>query len=170
MKEYIYSISDIEMGRGDITDDFSDDQAVAEFLEKIITDHAAEQPSPKITLVLNGDIFDFLKMEYKGELPYLITEDISLWKLEEVFKTHPGVFKAMKKFLDAHSHTNIHFVIGNHDSDIAWPSLQERIKQELGNQDRVTFDYWYKNGQFTPNMDICGFRFHASNPSTNHHP
>ncbi len=146
MKEYIYSISDIEMGRGDITDDFSDDQAVADFLEKIIADHADENPVPRITLVLNGDIFDFLKMEYKGELPYLITEEISLWKLEEALKTHPGVFKAMKKFLDANEQTYTHFVIGNHDSDIVWPALQERIKKELGNQDRVTFDYWYKNG------------------------
>ncbi|HMR00859.1 MAG TPA: hypothetical protein PKA32_00545, partial [Candidatus Gracilibacteria bacterium] len=135
MKEYIYSISDIEMGRGDITDDFSDDQAVADFLEKIIADHADENPVPRITLVLNGDIFDFLKMEYKGELPYLITEEISLWKLEEALKTHPGVFKAMKKFLDANEQTYTHFVIGNHDSDIVWPALQERIKKELGNQD-----------------------------------
>lgn len=146
MKEYIYSISDIEMGRGDITDDFSDDQAVADFLEKIIADHSDEHPTPKITLVLNGDIFDFLKMEYKGELPDLITEEISLWKLEETIKTHTAVFAAMKKFLAAHEQTFIHFVIGNHDADLAWPSLQTRIKQELGNHDRINFDYWYKNG------------------------
>lgn len=151
MREHIYSISDIEMGRGDITDDFTDDQAIADFVDRILAEHKGHSSDQKITLILNGDIFDFLKMEYKGELPRHITEEISLWKLEEVIKAHPRVFQAFKKFLAESKTHHIYFVIGNHDADLIWPALQERVKQELfpsnaTSTNRVTFDYWYTNG------------------------
>lgn len=138
MKEKIYSISDIEMGRGDITDDFSDDVRVVEFLEDI----KARNPEEKITLVLNGDIFDFLKMCYKEEYPRYITEQISLWKLEQTFQSHPKVFQALRDFLADPRH-HVHFIIGNHDADLIWPALQVRLKEKLENEDRVTFDYWF---------------------------
>lgn len=140
MKEKIYSISDIEMGRGDITDDFSDDVRVAEFLEDI----KAQNKDEKVTLVLNGDIFDFLKMCYENEYPRYITQEISFWKLEQTFQNHQKVFQALREFLADPRH-RIHFVIGNHDADLIWPALQARLKEKLGNEDRVTFDYWFKH-------------------------
>ena len=138
MDEKIFIVSDIEMGRGDITDDFSDDDAVVDFLDNI----QSSNPGDKLTLVLNGDIFDFLKMAYKGSYTRYITEEISLWKLEEVFMAHPKIFAALKKFLQAPNHI-VHFVIGNHDADLAWPALQKRLQKELGGT--ITFDYSYSN-------------------------
>lgn len=139
MKEKIYTISDTELGRGDITDDFTDDTIVASFLEKI----RATDKDEHVTLVLNGDIFDFLKMCYEGEHPRYITENISLWKLEEAIKAHPVFFKTLKTFLHDPRHA-VHFVIGNHDADLIWPALQTRLRNELDCHDRVTFDYWYR--------------------------
>lgn len=139
MQEKIYVISDIEMGRGDITDDFSDDQHVADFLEQIKASH----PDEKVTLVLNGDIFDFIKMAYKDEYPRYITEEISLWKLEQTFQKHSIVFDAFRRFLEYPRHS-IHFVIGNHDPDLIWPKLQDRLKKELQNEDRVHIDYSFQ--------------------------
>lgn len=145
MEEKVYIISDIEMGRGDIMDDFSDDEIVTNFVKKI----AAENKDKKITLVLNGDIFDFLKMAYKDQYPRYITEKISLWKLEEVIKTHPKVFSGFREFVKNKNHI-LFFVIGNHDADLVWPSLQQRIREELNadeNDENVGFNYWYeKNG------------------------
>lgn len=140
MTEKIFVISDIEMGRGDIMDDFSDDQAVCDFTAKIST----ENPEAAITLVLNGDIFDFMKMAYQGEYPRYVTAEISLWKLNEVVKTHPLIFDAWKNFVSAGN--NIFFVIGNHDADLAWPALQEKIRGLLGgNETNVQFGFSYSH-------------------------
>lgn len=140
MQEKIFIISDIEMGRGDITDDFSDDQPLTQFIEEISKGKAEE----KVALVLNGDIFDFLKMAYKDKYPRYITEKISLWKLQEVIKSHPHIFEALRKFIQ-NPHHSLHFVIGNHDADLVWPSLQKMLKQKLGNEDRIFFDFWYSH-------------------------
>lgn len=140
MKEKIFIISDIEMGRGDITDDFKADQELIKFIESI----SLGEPDQKITLVLNGDIFDFLKMAYKDEYPRYITEEISTWKYQEIIKTHARVFQTLQKFIQNPHHT-LHFIIGNHDADLVWPALQKMLKSELKNTDRVFFDFWYSH-------------------------
>ncbi|MBU1954214.1 hypothetical protein KKH03_04565 [Patescibacteria group bacterium] len=144
MNEKIYFISDIEMGGGGVTDDFSDDLVLAEFLESIKNDVDFPDKDQKVTLVLNGDTFDFLKMPYQDEHPRYITERISLWKLDQVMNAHPVVFRALKKFLHHHG-SRIHFVIGNHDADLIWPALQEKLQARLGGKKRVSFGFSYKN-------------------------
>lgn len=142
MEEKVFVISDIEMGRGDIMDDFTDDKILADFFERLSSEHN----NKKITVILNGDIFDFLKMAYKNEYPRHITEEISLWKMEEVIKNHVVVFKAWKKFVADKNHT-LSFIIGNHDADIAWPTLQKRIQQELAGYTNIQFGFQYnQNG------------------------
>jgi len=169
MTHKLYFISDIEMGRGDITDDFSDDDMLAKFISNI---QAAN--NEKATLILNGDIFDFLKMAYKEKYPRYITEDISLWKLNEAIKSHPKVFEALKEWLKNRNHY-LHFVIGNHDADLVWPSLQKRLRDELitplkNNSsiktvyDQVSFDFWYKNDK------IHAEHGHFYDPYYSHNP
>ena len=139
MNEKIYIISDIEMGNGEITDDFSDDLILTQFIESIKSTN-----DEKITLILNGDTFDFLKMPYLNSHPRYITEKISLWKLDQVFNNHPLVFRALKNFLQKSNH-RIHFIIGNHDADLIWPALQEKLQSRLSGKKRVTFGFNYKN-------------------------
>lgn len=150
MTHKLYFISDIEMGRGDITDDFTDDDLLVKFILGIKTNE-----TEKATLVLNGDIFDFLKMAYKEEYPRYITEEISLWKLEEVIKTHKKVFIALKEWLKNKNHY-LFFTIGNHDADLIWPALQQRLRDELITPietdtslktvyDQIGFDYWFRH-------------------------
>ncbi len=143
MKEKIFIISDVEMGRSDIMDDFTSDGQLADFIVNI----QKENRGLRLTLVLNGDIFDFLKMAYKSAYPRHITEEISAWKLEEVFKNHPRVFSALKEFLGNRGNC-IFFIIGNHDPDLAWPALQNRLRKYLkGSAASVKFDFWFeKNG------------------------
>lgn len=142
VEEKIYVMSDIEMGRGDITDDFIDDDMVASFIEEV----SEQAKKHKVTLVLNGDIFDFLKMAYKGTYPYHITEEISLWKLREVMLAHPRVFEAWKKFM-GHENAHLFFVIGNHDYDLIWPNMQEKLREVLAGSSedsRIQFGYSYE--------------------------
>lgn len=138
MEHKIYILGDVEMGRGDIMDDFSDDYILVDFIEKITTSKHTE----KVTLVLLGDIFDFLKMSYKGLYPRYITEEISLWKLDEIIMNHNAVFRALKTFLD-NKNCDIEFVIGNHDPDLVWAAVQNRLLETLRHRDRVKFGFKY---------------------------
>jgi len=132
-----FIISDIEMGKGDVMDDFSDDQHLVEFIQQI-----SEEKDAKTYLVLNGDVFDFLKMDYKGEYPRYITENISLWKLDQIYKTHARVFRALAEFL-RHKNHEVKFILGNHDIDMVWPKIQEKLRVMLENQERVSFGFLF---------------------------
>jgi hypothetical protein len=141
MNKNYFVVSDIEMGKGDIMDDFSDDDELIKFLTFLKN----REDSDKTHLVLNGDTLDFLKMDYKGEHPRYITEDMSLWKLEQIFKVHGRIFDALGDFLRK-SQNHIHFIIGNHDFDLVWPKLQQYLKKWFGNEDRVHFDFELNDG------------------------
>ena len=140
MEELIYIIGDTELGKSDVMDDFSDDEVLIDFIAKI----GHQQNDPRVTLILNGDIFDFLKMAYKDKYPVEITEDISLWKLEQIILHHRNIFVALKNFLSNPKHS-IYFIIGNHDADLVWPGVQNRIKRELLYGNRIKFDFWFDN-------------------------
>ena len=148
------------MGCGDIADDFSDDNLLVDFLNKI----SAKEKDQKVTLVLNGDIFDFLKMHYKNTYPRYITEEISLWKLEHIISAHQEVFEALKIFLNNQNHS-IHFVIGNHDADLAWPDVQRKIQEKLNCKERATFDHYYKTEQIHAEHGHEQDPFFAKDPS-----
>jgi len=60
MIKNIFVISDIELGQGDLFDDFRDEHILVDFINKITGIKG------KNILILNGDTFDFLKMQYQG--------------------------------------------------------------------------------------------------------
>lgn len=128
MNRRFFVIGDIEMGGGDIMDDFHDDDTLVRFIE-----HVGGVKADRVVMVLNGDVFDFLKMGYKGKYSRYITEDISLGKLDLILKAHSKVFEAWKRFLEL-QHTRLVFVIGNHDADVVWPKVQEKLREVLGRQ------------------------------------
>lgn len=137
MIKNIFSISDIELGQGDIFDDFKDEHLLIDFLHKISSNKV------KNILVLNGDTFDFLKMHYKGKFTHHVTEKISLWKMERIIETYPRIFKALSEFLNK-SANRIHFNIGNHDYDLNWPNVQKLLIKTLGHPSKVTFGVFYE--------------------------
>lgn len=138
MNKNIFIISDVELGQGDIFDDFKDERVLIDFIEKI-----TKQPGKNI-LIMNGDTFDFLKMPYKGNFTHHITEEQSLWKMQRIIETYPKIFLALKKFLNKPAN-KIHFNIGNHDIELVWPQVQKYLRQELGNGNKVTFDHTFEN-------------------------
>lgn len=134
MQTTVYTISDIELGKKDIFDDFKDENSLLNFLESI------SHNQHKTILILNGDTFDFLKMPYHQDFPYLITEEISLWKFQQTINSYPKILAKLKKFLE-NSHNYIHFNIGNHDFDLVWPALQKLLKSTLGHSEKITIDH-----------------------------
>ncbi len=150
----IFVIGDIEMGAGNLTDDFISDNA----LSKLILSLAKKKQA--VDLVLNGDTLDFLKcpfldlQENKLIYPRHITAGVSLGKLELIYAAHKKVFLALKQFV-SHSKHNLYFTIGNHDHDLFFPEVKEQIKHLLGHKERVHFpglryhqnNVWIEHGQ-----------------------
>lgn len=140
MLKNIFILSDIELGKKDIFDDFKDEAGLLKFFTKITNEKG------KNTLILNGDTFDFLKMSYHDKFTHHITEEISLWKMEKIIESYPKVFQALKKFL-AKTPNKIHFNIGNHDFDLMWPGVQKRLKEILGNEKKICFAHYFENNE-----------------------
>ncbi len=136
MYKEIIVIGDVEIGAGNLTDDFISDNAFSELINSL-----ARSKHP-VDLVLNGDIFDFLKCPYRcdGKLTYPrhITAEISLNKLHLMYEAHPKVFQAWKNFV-SHRQKRILFIIGNHDHDLFFKPVREQVKKLLGNSPRVIF-------------------------------
>ena len=142
MKKEIIVIGDVEMGAGTLTDDFISDKALSQL---IIMLSKQEQP---LDLIMNGDPFDFLKCPHFGKegkktFPRHITEQISLDKLNLMYKAHTRVFKAWKKFVKKKQHYII-FIIGNHDQDLIYKRVQEQLRVLLGRKQNILFKFRYR--------------------------
>ncbi len=136
-----------------------------------------ERASGPVELVLNGDIFDFdnvlqLPPERSGDVDWLARlrglgseEWMSLFKLECILRDHPVWLGAMRELV-ARGHRAV-FVIGNHDAELCWPSVQQRLREALCPAecapDAVRFCSWfYLSGdtfishghQYDPNCSV----------------
>ncbi len=129
-------IGDIEMGAGNLTDDFISDEA----LSKLI--HTLARRKHPIDLVLNGDTFDFLKcpsqLRPETKYPRHISVDVSLAKLALIYKAHERVFNSLKSFASSPGKM-IYFILGNHDQDLVYKEVQEELRKYLGDSRNVIF-------------------------------
>jgi UDP-2,3-diacylglucosamine pyrophosphatase LpxH len=148
MEKLSLIFSDIEIGGGDAFDDFVEE----DLLCATIKEHFDEAKKYDSEIILNGDILDFLKCTYNGKHPRHITEKVSLHKLERIYKAHPEIFKALRGWLANSSKAKIVFVVGNHDFDLIFPGVQERLKELIAGKrekwkERVIFPgFEYENG------------------------
>ncbi len=90
-------------------------------------------------LVVNGDMVDFLSVcLFPDGDDHAADEDDRVWglgtdavaatrKMERVLARHPGVFRALARFIAAGNKVGI--VAGNHDVEFHWPVVQETFKK-----------------------------------------
>ncbi|MBI2571092.1 MAG: hypothetical protein HYV63_29145 [Candidatus Schekmanbacteria bacterium] len=129
--------SDIEMGAGGQFDDFPH----SDFLGEIILSYD-EPPFDEIAvdIVFNGDTFDLLKTSYLGQHPHHINRDVALGKMAAVAAAHPRFFESLRRFLSfGGAPRNVHFVAGNHDAEILFPSVRKLIRTLCDATDQITF-------------------------------
>ena len=127
------------------------DEDFARFLVRI--EKEADGP---VELVLNGDIFDFdnviqLPDEPEGHIDWLAKarglgseEWMSRFKIERIIADHPSWFSALRDFV-SRGHRAV-FVIGNHDLELHWPSVQRAVREAMGvdeGNDSVVFCAWF---------------------------
>lgn len=139
MRRVFFSFSDSELGDGSYTDDFLSDDLLVKKISWMDKKHG----SVPVTLVVNGDGFDFLKVSYKGDYTRHVTKDVSLWKLEQMYKAHKKVFVALRLFAKKKKNTLV-FTLGNHDLDLAFPEVQDRMRRLIHDSIQFPgFDFEY---------------------------
>ena len=129
--------SDIEMGAGGLLDDFPHSAALGRML---LSYNEGPFRDLAVDLVFNGDTFDLLKTPHLGTFPNHITSEVALGKLESVAAAHPRFFEAVQAFVEhPHAPRRVHFLVGNHDAELAFPEMQQRIRQLCGGDPGITF-------------------------------
>ena len=110
------------------------------------------------TLILNGDIIDFLHigLEPEGGLKadearygLLFAQHRSRWKLQQIGRYHRRAFRAFARFIDAHN--QIIFVAGNHDVDLWFPKVRTDLSDLIAAHSRrpkaarrkISFAPWF---------------------------
>jgi UDP-2,3-diacylglucosamine pyrophosphatase LpxH len=126
MSERAYVVGDLHLGAGpsDKLEDFRDDKLFEELCGRI--------RSPDVTLILNGDVIDFVQIppfEVPKPIHLLWPAPISVAKLEVALKAHSVFFDGLRSFVAGGGH--IRYLVGNHDLDIVWPEVQQRLRDEL---------------------------------------
>ncbi len=116
--------------------EFFIDDDFAKFLEYI-----QEQTDGPIELILNGDIFDFdsvtalpedqRPIDWLEKVRGLGSEEWkSVFKMKVIIEHHPSWFEALGEFIN-NGHRAV-FIIGNHDVELYWPSVQKLVCNALG--------------------------------------
>ncbi len=123
---------------------FVDDDFIR-FLE-----HIEQQADGPVELVLNGDTFDFdnviqlpsepdRDVDWLARLRGLSSEEwMSLFKMDCIAADHEAWFEALGAFIRRGN--RVVLIVGNHDVELSWPSVQDRIRQALGLAPRTAPD------------------------------
>ena len=144
MERTRYIVSDLHIGSGDELDSFSSDKSFKYLLEAI-------SRHPNSELIINGDFIDFISVEIERETarPFSragCTEEESLQKLDRVIEAHPVIFSALRKFLGKKG-CRLVMVPGNHDVDLFWPKVRDRLREAIGAHDERRF-YFEQSGVY----------------------
>lgn len=133
----IFVISDVHIGAGEL-DDF-----VPRLQDILLAFLGVLARLPQaVELVINGDFFDFATAAPWGDpqlesrsahgLRLCFTEAQSCRKLENIIKSHGPVFDALARLLLASPRHRITMLPGNHDADLFWPKVRQRLLEWLG--------------------------------------
>lgn len=151
-------LSDLHLGTGhrrgrlNIYDDFKEDERLAQLLAKYAGGEGTH-------LVLNGDIFDLLKVPVLGKFPDAVSERLACIKLYKCLKGHPRVVEALAAFL-ANEHNRLTYLPGNHDMELWFPAAQALFTRFVTGQEqhprvRVVTEQ--------PFFELDGVQFHHGN-------
>jgi UDP-2,3-diacylglucosamine pyrophosphatase LpxH len=156
-QKLILVISDIHLGAGAIVDgrrnsleDFMSDKELVDFFDYF---SSGDYQNMEVELIINGDFLDLLAVPYvKYFDDDFWSEKASLDKLELIINAHSEVFGAMKKFL-GQKNKKIVYIIGNHDAEMVFDSLQERFLNEFGQlKEKIMLDRTLQT--YTPALGV----------------
>ena len=146
----IIIISDTHIGaggaqQGNRLEDFISDERFFEWVHELIAE--SERTGVEMQFVINGDWIEFLQIPdaetfdpsrvYPTEAYTDVSEAAALKRLEIVHAGHPLAFQALADFLSPGSpRRSVVILFGNHDPELAYPGVQERLLELLGARGR----------------------------------
>ncbi len=124
-------LSDLHLADGHaILDCFRDTQQSAfEGLLSAASPGGALATTEDVELIINGDCFDFL-VTYPYNTQQMTTIAIAMSKLERIIAAHDPFFATLRRFV-ATAGRYVTFTIGNHDIELAFTEVQQRITKEI---------------------------------------
>ena len=137
-------LSDLHLGTGlrrgqpNPLEDFFHDDRFVELLAHY-DDQAGRQSG--VELILNGDIFDLLKVKIGDGWPIEVTDEIATTKLQQCLDGHPKFVNAIREFL-RNPNNRVTYLPGNHDLDMWFQGPQELFRRHIASGDageRVRF-------------------------------
>jgi UDP-2,3-diacylglucosamine pyrophosphatase LpxH len=129
-------ISDLHLGKGRVLEggglnsleEFNFGDKLVEFIHYYSTGIYRDY---EVELIINGDFFNFLQVDYRGHFLTVITEGVALEVMKSMVGGHPKVFKAMAEFA-AKPGNSITYIVGNHDQAMLWPACRAYLNQTIG--------------------------------------
>jgi hypothetical protein len=151
-------VSDLHLGAGfaeagNALEDFTQDAEFACLLQEAREESEAD--CMECELILDGDIMEFLQVPslhefdpakaYPPEDYRSSSEEDSLKKVNLIIAGHPVFFAALRDFLNAaHPLRQVTIIKGNHDVNLHWMAVQDRIREAVGatgeRRNLVTFE------------------------------
>ncbi len=131
-------VSDLHLGTGvqsgklNPHEDFFEDDRFAELIAHY---DAQAGDSTEIELILNGDIFDLLKVKVDDVWPTEITEEVAVEKLRLCLEGHPKFVLCLRRFLAAGAGRRLVYLPGNHDLDMWFSGPQELFRRYVAPDD-----------------------------------
>lgn len=139
-------VSDLHLGGG--AKDPGDDHVYqgGEFVN-FLNDALPESVDGRVELFVNGDFLEFAQVlpdAYTPTSPRLwCSEEESLTKLDAIIEGHEDIFSALADFVGRKNALTIG--AGNHDVDLYWPRVRQRLKEVIGEVEfAVGADWFYR--------------------------
>ncbi len=123
----IHVVSDLHMGGSESFQIFRETKRLANYIRWV----AGQRPGGRVALILNGDVIDTLAENITGYLA--VDEAVSIVQRIMRDPSFGQIWDALADFVKVDGRTLI-IVIGNHDIEIAFPTVQQAILNRLADQ------------------------------------
>lgn len=126
----IFVVSDLHLGGPKGRQAFRETDALVKLIDFVRTD-----PAPRVALVLNGDVVDFLAIG-PDAVEFNIAAESALQAIANDVRTKP-IFDALGRLVRTKAQRFLVVQLGNHDIELALPAVQGAWAKSLGASAKV---------------------------------
>ena len=150
----ILVLSDLHLGKGkflkngqlNLLEDFLEDEKFYDFCDYY---SKGEYEKEEVHLVLNGDILNLIQIDVDGVFTNIIDDEVTVRAVDAIVKGHPKFFEGLRKFIRTPK-KHITYVIGNHDSGMAFQEAQVSLRKYVGEELNFCFSLNYNYLFYNP--------------------
>jgi len=140
----ILVLSDLHLGKGkflqngqlNLLEDFLEDEKFFDFCDYY---SRGEYEKAEVHLVLNGDILNLIQIDVDGVFTNIIDDEVTVRAIDSIVRGHPKFFEGLRKFIRTPG-KKITYVIGNHDSGMAFKEAQNALRRYIGEEVEYCFE------------------------------